>query len=138
MPSTRLGRVQLRIMHVLWDRKKASAREITDTLNQSGPPIAHSTVQTLLRKMEEKGAVGHRTEDRTFIYHPLVDAPSVTRSATRDLIERVFGGSAAGLVAYLLKEERIPRSELQELRRLIDGKNTDGKHTSEGSSHDRK
>ena len=133
MPSTRLGRVQLRIMQVLWDRRKASAREITDTLNRSGPAVAHSTVQTLLRKMEEKGAVSHRTEDRTFIYHPLVDAPSVTRSATRDLIERVFGGSAAGLVAYLLKEERIPRSELQEIRRLIEDKNT-----SEGSSHDRK
>jgi BlaI family penicillinase repressor len=132
MASTRLGRVQLRIMQVLWDRKTASARAITDALNQSGPAIAHSTVQTLLRKMEEKGAVGHRTEDRTFIYRPLVDAPSVTRSATRELIERVFGGSAAGLVAYLLKEERIGRAELREIRRLID------KNSVEDPDHDRR
>ena len=132
MANTRLGRVQLRIMQVLWDRKKASARDITDALNTASP-IAHSTVQTLLRKMEDKGVVGHRTEDRTFIYHPLVDAPSVTRSATRDLIERVFGGSAAGLVAYLLREERIPRAELREIRKLIDSANSP-----EGPRHDRK
>jgi BlaI family penicillinase repressor len=132
MASTRLGRVQLRIVQVLWDRGKASAREITDALNHAGPAIAHSTVQTLLRKMEEKGAVGHRAEDRTFIYYPLVDAGSVTRSATRELIERVFGGSAAGLVAYLLKEERIGRSELREIRRLID------KDSLEDPDHDRK
>ena len=132
MASTRLGRVQLRIMRVLWDRGEASAREVTDALNRD-EPIAHSTVQTLLRKMEEKGAVGHRIEDRTFIYRPLVDAPSVTRSATRDLIERVFGGSAAGLVAYLLKEERIPPAELKEIRELIDRADP-----SEGQRHDRK
>ena len=123
MPILRLGRVQLRIMQVLWGRGEATARDVTDALNRD-EPIAHSTVQTLLRKMEEKGAVAHRADDRTFIYRPLVDAPSVTRGATRDLIERVFGGSAAGLVAYLLKEERIPREELREIRKLIDSKNS--------------
>src|SRR5690242_14729880 len=120
MANTRLGRVQFRNMQVLWDRGKAAARDITAAPNDSGrgDPIAHSTVQTLLRKMERKGVIAHRAEDRTFIYHPLVDEPSVTRSATRDLIERVFGGSAAGLVAYLLKEERIGRDELRKIRDL--------------------
>src|SRR3954447_105309 len=117
MANTRLGKVQFRIMQVLWDRGKAAARDITDALNGSSPhaAIAHSTVQTLLRKMEQKGVIAHRAEDRTFIYHPLVDEPSVTLSVPRDLIERVFGGSAAGLVAYLLREERIPRKELQKI-----------------------
>jgi BlaI family transcriptional regulator, penicillinase repressor len=119
MANTRLGKVQFRIMQVLWERGKASARHITDALNRDGA-IAHSTVQTLLRKMEQKGVVAHHAEDRTFIYEPLVDEPSVTRGATRDLIERVFGGSAAGLVAYLLREERIPPKELQRIRDLID------------------
>ena len=133
MASIRLGRVQLRIMQVLWDRREASAREVTDALNRDGA-VAHSTVQTLLRQMEAKGAVGHRADDRTFVYFPLVDAPSVTRGATRDLIERVFGGSAAGLIAHLLKEERIPPAELRQIRKLIDGK----KASEEGHSRDAK
>jgi BlaI family transcriptional regulator, penicillinase repressor len=125
MAATRLGRVQLRIMQVLWKQRQASARAITDALGREAT-IAHSTVQTLLRKLEHKGAVSHIVEDRTFVYRPLVDERSFTRSTTRDLIQRVFGGSAAGLVAYLLREERISKKEIDELRKLIDDKDTSG------------
>ena len=79
-------------------------------------------MQTLLRKLEKKGSIAHDVEDRTFVFYPVVEKDSVTRNATRELVERVFGGDAAGLVAYLLKEERIPSKELQELRQLIDDK----------------
>lgn len=123
MSKSKLGRVQLKIMRVLWDRGRVNAREITDALNDAGgEQVAHSTVQTLLRKLEEKGSVGHDVEDRTFIFYPLVEEDCVTRSATRELVERVFGGDAAGLVAYLLKEERIPKRELDQLSQLIDEK----------------
>ncbi len=121
MSKTKLGRVQQKIMRVLWDRGRATAREITDVLNEEDF-TAHSTVQTLLRKLEGKGSVGHDEEDRTFVFYSLVEERSVTQNATRELIERVFGGEAAGLVTYLLKEERIPRKELKALRQLIDEK----------------
>jgi BlaI family penicillinase repressor len=111
--------MQLRIMKVLWERRSANAREITEALSKERM-VAHSTVQTLLRKLEAKGAVQHKTMDRTFVFHPTIDHRSVTRGATRELIERVFGGSAAGLVAHLLKEERIGRKELEQIRKLID------------------
>ena len=116
-----LGRVQLQIMQVLWDRGRASAREITDALNET-EPIAHSTVQTLLRKLEAKGAVSHEVEDRTFLFFPLVKEENVKRKATRELLERVFGGSASDLVAYLLKNEKLDRDELNAIRRLINDK----------------
>ena len=53
MAAIQLGRVQLLIMQVLWDMGQATAREITDAINRI-EPIAHSTVQTLLRGLEEK------------------------------------------------------------------------------------
>ena len=122
MLTARLGRLQLRIMQVLWDRGRATAREVTDALSAAGvdPAVAHSTVQTLLRQLEDKAVVGHDADGRTFSFRPLIDAPSVTRGATRDLIDRVFGGSAAGLVAHLLKEERIAPAELRAIRQLIE------------------
>lgn len=122
MGASRLGRVQFRIMQVLWDRGQATARDVTDALNKDSF-VAHSTVQTLLRQLEDKGAVAHRSEGRTFVYWPLLDEESMTRSTTRDLIERVFGGSAVGLMAHLLKEERLSRQEIEGLRRLIDEQN---------------
>jgi BlaI family penicillinase repressor len=116
--SVRLGRVQLQIMQVLWERERATAREITEALNVNAP-IAHSTVQTLLRDLEAKRAVGHEAEGRVFIFFPLVREESITRSVTRDLLDRVFDGRVSSLVSYLLKHEKISPEELKELRRLI-------------------
>lgn len=118
MTSTQLGRVQLRIMQVLWERGRATAREITEAIN-AAEPIAHSTVQTLLRGLEEKGSVAHEAQDRTFVFFPLVQEHEFKQSATRDLVERVFGGSVGSLVAHLLKNENVSREELDEIRKLI-------------------
>ena len=124
MSEIQLGPMQFRIMQVLWDRGRANAREITDALNES-VPVAHSTVQTLLRQLEAKGAVGHVAEGRTFLFVPKLKEDKVKRTATRDLLERVFGGSVGSLVAHLLKTERLSRSELEELQRLIDERRQD-------------
>jgi BlaI family penicillinase repressor len=119
MGETQLGRMQFRIMQVLWDRGRAGAREITEALNQA-EPVAHSTVQTLLRQLEAKGAVGHEVQDRTFVFFPRLKEDRVKRTAARELLDRVFGGDVGSLVAHLLKGERVSRDELDELRRLID------------------
>lgn len=118
MEATQLGRVQLRIMQVLWAKGRATAREITDEINAS-EPIAHSTVQTLLRHLEDKRSVSHEAEGRTFVFFPLVKEREFKQSATRDLVERVFGGSVASLVAHLLKNEKVSQEEIAEIRKLI-------------------
>ncbi len=118
MTPTQLGRVQLLIMQVLWTMGKATARAITDSINVA-EPIAHSTVQTLLRGLEEKGSISHEAEGRTFVFFPLVQEDTFKRSATRDLIERVFGGNAGTLVAHLLNNEQVSREEVSEIRKLI-------------------
>lgn len=119
MESPSLGRVQLLIMQVLWDKGRATARELTDGVNAI-EPIAHSTVQTLLRGLEEKGAVTHKSEGRTFVFFPLIKEQAFKQTATRDLVQRVFGGKAARLVAHLLKSEQVSREEIDEIRAMID------------------
>ena len=120
MANIRLGRMQHKIMRILWDRKKVNAREITEALNKD-EAVAHSTVQTLLRRLEVKGAVNHEVDDRTFVFFPLVEERKARRSATRELVDRVFGGSIAGLMAHLLEHEKIPKAELEKMKKLIDG-----------------
>lgn len=119
MNAPRLGRMQLRIMQVLWERGRATAREVTDALNRE-EEVAHSTVQTLLRKLEAKGAVAHDVEDRTFYFRALAQPDSVRERATREFIDRFFGSSPGGLVAYLLRNERLDREEIERIRELID------------------
>lgn len=122
------GRVQLRIMRVLWKQGQATARQITEKLSKH-QPIAHSTVQTLLRQLEEKGMVTHEAAERVFVFRPLVDQPDVVGHAAHDLLTRMFDGSVAGLVSHLLRRERISPEELDRLRELIEAYNaeeTDG------------
>jgi len=88
-------------------------------------PVAHSTVQTLLRQLEAKGAVAHEAKDRTFVFFPKLKEDKVKRTAARELLERVFGGSVGSLVAHLLKNENLSRAELDELHRLIDQQRND-------------
>ncbi|BDI29076.1 penicillinase repressor [Capsulimonas corticalis] len=121
-----LGKVQLEIMQVLWEDGEATARRITEKLSQSRA-IAHSTVQTLLRKMEAKGAVTHDVRDGVFVFRPLSEQNEIARSAARDVLTRVFGGSVSGLVSHLLKHESVSEDELQRLRRLIDEAEPGGK-----------
>jgi BlaI family penicillinase repressor len=129
MKGAKLGKVQLRIMQVLWEKGHASAREITAALNQV-EQIAHSTVQTLLRQLEAKGAVSHRRQERTFVFYPLINEASVARTEIRRLTERLFGGSTGGLMTYLLKEESIPQDELNEIKRLIEAREEQACHLS--------
>ena len=70
--NLRLGDLQLKIMRVLWEHGPLGVAEVKARLD--GDRLAYTTVATMLRKMEDRGLVGHRTEDRRFIYEPAVAA----------------------------------------------------------------
>jgi BlaI family penicillinase repressor len=61
------------------------------------------------------------------VFHPLVHEEKFKRRATRDLVERVFGGDVGSLVSHLLKNEKVSQKELSEIRKLIDQRAARGK-----------
>ena len=124
--AIKIGNLQLKIMRVLWEQGEATARQITDAVSKI-EPVAHSTIQTLLRKLEVKKAVAYKERDRTFVFHALVSESEVTQTATNDLISRVFHGSLSGLVAHVLDNEDISDEEMAKLRKLIDEKSKETK-----------
>lgn len=115
-----LGKLELKIMQALWKKQPATARQITEAVNVgAGRAVAHSTVQTLLRKMEAKNAITHEEQERVFLFRARFAEEEVTASATADLLGRVFGGSATALVAHLLRREDVSEAERARLRALI-------------------
>ena len=122
MKTPNIGRVQMRIMQFLWLAGRANAREITDALSTE-EPIAHSTVQTLLRQLEEKNAIGHDSNDRTFVFYPLIAECDYKKGATEELIGRFFDGSPSELFAFLLENETLDSDELAKIRKMIQKKN---------------
>lgn len=107
---------EMELLKVLWEHGPRSVTEVHRLLRTSDGKEPHlNTVQTLLRLMETKGLVGHRTEGRTFIYEPLF---SREESAAR-FLDRVFDGAASQLVLSLLKAERISADELEQMKQVI-------------------
>lgn len=120
-PPRRLGDLQLRIMKILWDQGSASAGDVRKTLAPE-KDLAYTTVATMLRKMEDKGLVTHATQDRTYIYTPLVKEDSVSKSLAGELLDKLFEGNLAGMVSHLLTAKDVSQEELEELEALIQSK----------------
>ena len=114
----RLGDLQLKIMKLLWERKEATVAEVHQAVARERE-LAYTTVATMLRKMEARGLVKHRTEGRSFIYRPAIAADAVTRGMADHLLEGLFEGSLADLVSHLLMTREVSREELSKLEKLI-------------------
>ena len=113
---------ELEILKILWARGPASVREVQEDLNKSaGPPVAYSTVQTLLNIMEEKkGLVRHTVEGRTFIYSPKKSSDRTIRELTRRFVDRVFDGALDRVMVALLDSKTPTPAEFDRLRAMID------------------
>jgi predicted transcriptional regulator len=104
-------------MAVLWARGEATTSEVHEAL-RAARGLALTTIATMLRKMEDKGVVAHRSEGRQFVYRPAVTEAQVRRSMVSELVGRIFGGDPKALVAHLVSEHEID-GELKELQRRL-------------------
>ena len=114
----RLGKLQLQIMRVLWEQGEGTVTDVHAALLETHG-LAPTTIATMLKKMEGKGVVAHRTEGRRFVYYPTVTQATVTKTMVADLAERLFDGSAAALASHLIAEHEVQSRELDALRGLI-------------------
>lgn len=113
-----LAELQLAIMQVLWQRNEATVAEVRQSLAPDRD-LAHTTVGTMLSKMEEKGHVRHRNDGRVNVYRPAIRQDQVSQTMVSDLAERLFGGNIKQMVCHLLDDGELTAEDLAELRKLI-------------------
>jgi BlaI family transcriptional regulator, penicillinase repressor len=118
MNTIRFGRVQMRIMQVLWENERATSQEISSELNEY-EPIVFKNVQTLLRELEKKGAIAHEVVNGAYYYYTLVTDEKVKKKLVRDFIDRLFGGSTAGLLSSIIKDRSIPPEEMKKISEML-------------------
>jgi len=118
-PSPTLTDGEVRLMNVLWKKRRATVAEVMEALPRSSA-IAYNTVQTILRILETKGYVGHEQEGRAFVYRPLIEQTAARRSALTHLVKALFDGSPSLLVLNLLEGEQLDAAEAERLKHLIE------------------
>jgi predicted transcriptional regulator len=112
-----LTKLELRIMQVIWRQGASNVTEVQAGLEQD---FAYTTVQTMLNILERKGKLKRRLNGRAYEYSAVVSEDKATRHAVRDLVDRVFGGSAEDLVMSLIKTRQIDAKKIAELSRRLE------------------
>lgn len=115
--TERLTPLELEIMTVLWEIKAANVQTVQQRLKRD---LAYTTVQTMLNVLHRKGKVKRALKDRAYFYRPAVSRQRVVGQTMKDIIDRLFGGSAESLVMSLLETRHLTPEKLSEMNDLLD------------------
>ncbi len=115
----RISEAEAVVMEVLWSVHPLSADEVMARL-PGGNEWAEATVKTLLNRLLNKAAITATKEGRRFLYTPLVQRDAWLLEESSSLIERLFDGRVAPLVAHFSQHQRLSRDDVAELRKLLE------------------
>lgn len=108
---------ELEIMKIVWERKRATVRDVYEALLERRK-VAYTTVMTMMKILEQKGFLKKSQEDRAYVYQAAQPQRQVIGAMVRDFINRVFNGSAEPLLVHLVEEHHLSEKDLEEIARL--------------------
>jgi BlaI family transcriptional regulator, penicillinase repressor len=107
------------IMRVLWEQGPSSVREVRAAL---GDDLAHTTVQTMLRILEQKGFAAHEEEGRQHRFYAVVHESAARQSALRHVMAKLFRGSSELLFTQLVSDQKLTPEQIRRMRKLLSQK----------------
>lgn len=108
------------VMDILWTRAPQTADEIVAALS-TRTDWQESTIKTFLNRLLKKGVVRAEYEGRRYLYFPVLQRADWVDAQSRSVLDRLFGGRVAPLVAHFSERQALSRDDIAELRKLIDG-----------------
>lgn len=114
----RISQAELDVLDVLWGESPLAASEVAARLTAEKDWTSR-TVKTLLARLVEKGALTTQEDGRRFLYTPAISKKSYSQGAATRLVDRLFGGKAAPLVAQLADGKGLTADDIAELEALI-------------------
>src|SRR5689334_6549278 len=118
-PHPTLTPHELAIMKVVWKRKKATVRQVYETLRERRS-IAYTTVMTMMKILEEKGYLKKTLVDRAHVYQPVKPRQQVIGAMLRDFLDRVFDGAPDRLLVHLAKDNALTDKQKRIVKQLIE------------------
>jgi BlaI family penicillinase repressor len=130
----KLSKLEHQIMDALWNRGASSVREILEAFPDKGRP-AYTTVQTMVYRLEEKGAIRRvKKIGNAHIFEAAISRSSAQRRLIDELLA-FFGGSSQPVVAHLIESGNLTLEDVKEAEQLlIKLKHTKGGRSEKGTS----
>ena len=109
------------ILRLVWQLDKATVQDVCDKL-PARRKIAYATVQTLLRRLENKGYLKHDIRGKAHVFFAAVKKEHVVKRSVGDFLDRLFGGDPIPLMQYLAEHGKINADDIERLKTLAERK----------------
>lgn len=113
-----ISEAESRVMQVLWEQAPRSAEEVIIALADTG--WAEATIKTLLNRLLNKGAIAASKDGRRYQYAPLIQRDAWMLEESSSLLERLFDGRVAPLVAHFSQHRKLSAADVAQLRQLLE------------------
>ena len=117
-----LGDLEREVLKLVWENGPSSADSVQKALSR---PLKESTVRTVLKRLEAKGHLTHRVDQRTFIYEAADTRGRAAARAVKRIVDRFCSGSLEEVLVGLVDTRILDRRELQRLAEKIASAQTD-------------
>ena len=119
MGKTVLSDGEWRIMNLLWASAPRRVPELTEALAED-TGWSRATVNMMLQRLEEKGAVRMETQGRNKLYYPLLSQDGARQKETKRFLDRLYGGSLGLMVSSLAGQQALSEEDIRALRAILD------------------
>jgi predicted transcriptional regulator len=115
---TQISEAESRIMEALWRKAPLTAEQI---IARVGPANdwAPATVKTLITRLLKKKAMAGAKEGDGYCYRPLIERSAWVQAESQGLLDRLFKGEVAPLVAHFAEQEKLSAKDIRQLKALI-------------------
>ena len=107
-------------MKVIWKYAPINTNDITDRLVRT-TTWSPKTIQTLIKRLVNKGVLSYEKQSRMFVYTPLIKESDYVGQESSSFLNRFYGGNIATMVSAYIDNDRLSESEIETLRSLLTG-----------------
>lgn len=114
-----LTEVELELMNAVWGVGECTVKDVQSNLSPERG-LAYTTVATMMKILEEKGALTSKKGERVIVYKPLISREDYGDASLKHLASNVFQGNPSAMVMRLLDDSKISKDELQSIRKILE------------------
>lgn len=112
-----LTRAELQIMQIIWNRSECFVNDIIEDMAEPKP--AYNTVSTIVRILEKKGFVGHRSYGKSHCYYTLISREEYTSGYMSSVLNNFFDNSLSQMVSFFASNEKISLKEMNQIMEVL-------------------
>lgn len=115
-----ISEAEFEVMKIVWKYAPISTNEITEKLLRT-TSWSPKTIQTLIKRLVNKGALTYEKQSRVFVYTPLVEEEEYINQESSAFLKRFYDGNITAMLSAYIENGRLSETEIDNLRSLLSG-----------------